>query len=597
VQGDSVFDKQGGAAAPPVQVAKGADPRNQSSSPKEIFMSPLNRLLFDMCSTGGLRRGAWLLVFLGSFSALAAHGQDVPRVEGTAPRGHELLKHQRGGAYFIARTLKEDYERLLAQVKALKQDLEAQRITGLEAERELRGLQDALEKLRAEIEEKKVLVRPVRIHQQTETTLFDLGAERLLVITADNIRIEGWDGPQVKCVLEKTVLAADDKPVDEHLKGLQVVHRHGPAPNLVGRPAAETDAGERKFLASPDGKKLDEQGRKSRHALVHQIAGAYGVYREFQGKAIDTLEIEGLTHEQGNRQIVVGIKVPGGGGTLGSDWQRHAALTVYAPRCKSVALRGCLAGLDVADLHASLVLTRAGSQNRDYNGTFRVRNLNGDLTADNVPLDLVDSVHGNVQIISTLELANTGVQHEGGQRTAYTPPPRVLVCRNIDGDFSAWFTRGDLKLTDISGRIDVRNEFGDTTLVAAAPIAAKSHRLLSESGRIEVQLTRDATGDLPIQALTNCGTVRTNAHQDFLEDTSFSTGATAEKVGRDSRGRDWRGVKSARKASHGPESFSVGPESFFAGMERLDAVLTGDDRTSGLDLISRGGTVIVTVNE
>ena len=50
--------------------------------------------------------------------------------------------------------------------------------------------------------------------------MYELGPYRLLVITADNIRIEGWDGPQVKCVLEKTVLAPDDNPVDDHLKGL-----------------------------------------------------------------------------------------------------------------------------------------------------------------------------------------------------------------------------------------------------------------------------------------------------------------------------------------------------------------------------------------
>ncbi len=40
-----------------------------------------------------------------------------------------------------------------------------------------------------------------------------------------------------------------------------------------------------------------------------------------------------------------------------------------------------------------------------------------------------------------------------------------------------------------------------------------------------------------------------------------------------------------------------GPASLFARIERLDAVLTGADRSGGIDLISRGGIVIVTVNE
>jgi hypothetical protein len=380
---------------------------------------------------------------------------DVPRVEGTAPPGHELLAHRRGGAYFIAKALKEDYDRLLGQMKALKAELGAGRMTGEEAQRSLRDLQGQLEKLRKEIEQKRVLVSPVKIHVQTETTTFDLGPEQLLVITADNVQVEGWEGSQVKCVLEKTILAPDDKPVDAHLKGLKVIHKLGLVRQLVGRTPAEVDADEQKFLASPDGREMNDDNRRSRKALVQQIAGDYAIFHDFQGKSIDTLEIEGLTHQQGNRQIIVGINSPDGGGTLGSDWQRHAALTVYVPKCRAVALRGCLVGLDVTDLHAALILSRAGSQNRDYDGTFRIRGLDGDLTVDNAPLDLIESVRGNVTLVSTMEMANTGTQHAGGERTAYTPPPRVLTCRNIEGDFSAWFTRGDLKLSEISGRIDV----------------------------------------------------------------------------------------------------------------------------------------------
>jgi hypothetical protein len=551
----------------------------------EVGMFYFNSSILRIRSRMSVRCRAVLLALVGCLAASAARGQEPPRVEGAAPPGHDFLKHHLGGAYFVARGLKQDYDRLLDRVKSLKGDLDAERISGPEALRELRSLQTQLDKLRAEIEEKKVLVRPVKIHGQTETMLFDLGPERLLVITADRIRIEGWDGPQVKCVLEKTVLAADEKPVDEHLKGLKVVHRHGRARDIVGRTQAEVDADEQKFYASPDGKKMTEQGRKSRQAFVQQIADSFALYRDFQGKDIDILEIEGLTHEQGNRQILVGIKSPDGGATLGSDWQRHAALTVYVPKCRAVVLRGCLAGLDVTDLNASLILSRAGSQNRDYEGTFRIRSLVGNLTVENAPLDLIDSVDGNVKIVSTMELANTGTHHEGGLRTAYTPPPRVLTCRNIGGDFSAWFTRGDLKLSGISGQIDIQNEFGDSTLVADGQLADKAHRLLSQSGRVEVQLTSAALAQIPLLALTNCSMVRTNARQDVLESTSFST-SSISGLG----SRDWHGVKSVRK----PEQ---GPASFFAGVERLNAILTGGDRSSGLDLISRGGTVVVTVDE
>jgi hypothetical protein len=251
----------------------------------------------------------------------------------------------------------------------------------------------------------------------------------------------------------------------------------------------------------------------------------------------------------------------------------------------AIRVRGCLAGLDVSDLQASLILSRTGSHDRDYEGTFRIRSLVGNLTVDNVPLDLIDAVDGNVKVVATMELANKGTHHEGGLRTAYTPPPRVLTCRNIGGDFSAWFTRGDVRLAGISGQIDVRNEFGDTTLIAGGQLADTAHRLLSQSGRIEVQLPSAGLAQISLLALTNCGTVRTNARQDALENTSFSTGRIS-----DLGSRDWHGLKSVRK----PEQ---GPESFFAGVERLNAILTGADRSSGLDLISHGGLVTVTVDE
>jgi hypothetical protein len=518
-------------------------------------------------------------------AAGTGRADDVQRIDGAAPANHEVLRHARGGAYFIAKGLKEEYDRLLGRVQALKADLAAERIEGVDARRILRGLQSQLDVLRKEIEDKKVLVLPVKVHTQSETTMYDLGPHRLLVITADNIRMEGWDGPQVKCVLEKTVLAADDKPVDDHLKGLKMIHRHGRAANLLGRTDAEILADEEQFLASSEGQNLNERSRKSRQALVRKIADGYSVYRDFQGREIDMLSIEGLTHDQGNRQIVVGIESPDGGGNLGSDWQRHAALTVYVPKCQAIALRGCLVGLDVSDIHANLVVSRADSQNRDYDGRFRIRELHGSLTVDNAPLDLIDSIHGNVTIASTTELANTGTQHEGGERTAYTPAPRQLTCQNIDGDLRAWFTRVDVRLSDIGGRIDVTNEFGETSFTATAALDDSPHRLIAQSGRIEAHLTRAAIGKLSVQGLTNCGNVRTNAGQDVLVNTNFTIG-----LGHDGTSRDWHGFRS--KPADGRHVAAD-----FDPIFRLDAVLTGADRTSGLDLISRGGTVVVTIDE
>lgn len=514
--------------------------------------------------------------------ASISHAQNR-RVEGKAPPDHAILKSTRDGAYFVAKELKEEYDKLVAQVRTLRDELRNEQIGSADALTRMRLLQERLQALRTEIEARKVLVAPVKTHVQEEVTMFDLGPDRLLVITADNLNVEGWDGPGVKCVLEKTILAPDDEPVDDHLKGLKVVHDHGRALGIVGKTQAEWDVEEEAYLASPDGKKLDEAQRASRHKFVQEIADSYRIYRNLQGKQVDTIEVTGITGEQGNRQISVRVESPNGGAMLGGHWQRHAALTVYVPRCQSLVLRGCLVHLDVRDVEAPVIVTRSGSHDRDYDGTFGIHNVKGSLTVNNAPLDVIEGVQGDISIESTMELANTGTQHEGGQRHFYTPPPRQLVCRDITGDFSAWFSRVDLQLYRITGKIDVRNEFGDTFLAIDQPLVEASHRVFSQSGRVEVSMKPDSLGSLPVQVLTSCGSIRTNTTQQMFDSTSFSTGSSP-----DGTGREWRGMKSRRKGDEQGMHF-------FEGMERLNAVLTGAPRGPGFDVINRAGAVIVTV--
>ena len=417
---------------------------------------------------------------------------DIPQVEGEAPAGQEALKHTRAGAYFVDTSLKEQYNRLLSRTKSLQADLDAERIGGAEALRELGDLQTKLQQLRDEIEKKKVLVQPGKLHKQSETTTFDLGPARLLFIMADDIRVEGWDGTQVKCVLDKTVVAADDKPVDEHLQGIKLVHRHGLAPNVVGPTPAELEAHQREFLASPDGQKLNEQQREAMLQTHRTSADSYNVYRAFQGKEIDTLEIEGLTYEQGNRNLSFEIRSGGTVRVVGSESQRYASLTVYVPTCQAVALRGAGENLDVEGLHGDLVVE--GQGDAGYGNNFRIRDLHGSLTVRNVPLEMIESIHGNVNILSTITNGPTYTGMRDGERILATPAPRVLTCRNVDGDLVAWVTRDELNLDTIAGRIDVNNEFGKTTLVVGRALAERPHRVVSESGRIEVHLAPDRLG-------------------------------------------------------------------------------------------------------
>ncbi len=96
-----------------------------------------------------------------------------------------------------------------------------------------------------------------------------------------------------------------------------------------------------------------------------------------------------------------------------------------------------------------------------------------------------------------------------------------------------------------------------------------------------MRLKRSALASLPIIALTNAGTVKSNSKRDELNETNFTTGNTA-----DGSRRDWRGLKSPRKRDGGDP---------FAEFQRPGAALRGDDRAAGLDLISQYGTIVVTV--
>ena len=164
--------------------------------------------------------------------------------------------------------------------------------------------------------------------------------------------------PGIKCVLEKTVLTVGDESAEPHLKALKVNHRLGHAPEIVGRTEAENAADKQKFQQSEVSRKLNDEQRAARRHLVRGIAGDYAAYREFQGKDVDIVGIDGTEFDQ-NRSITFGTRSAGGDGTFGSVRQRHVFLTVYLPACKSTVLCGCMVGLDVKGLKTALIVTQS----------------------------------------------------------------------------------------------------------------------------------------------------------------------------------------------------------------------------------------------
>src|SRR5262249_21173795 len=105
---------------------------------------------------------------------------------------------------------------------------------------------------------------------------------------------------------------------------------------------------------------------------------------------------------------------------------------------------------------------------------------------------------------------------------------------------------------------------------------------VSDAGRVEVRLHPGTLGDLTLEALTSSGIVRTNAPQQLFDDRHFTIG-----LGPDGTSRDWRGIRSNRGLE----------ERHNIDVQRLHAVLSGTDRSTGLDVISRAGTVVVTFDK
>jgi hypothetical protein len=143
----------------------------------------------------------------------------------------------------------------------------------------------------------------------------------------------------------------------------------------------------------------------------------------------------------------------------------------------------------------------------------------------------------------------------------------------------ASFSWVDLRLEGVAGKIDVSNDFGDTTLTAETTLAKARHRLVSQSGRIEARFTSSGLGSLPIQALTICGSIRTDAPFSILDPPQEATWPAA-----DGTACTWRGMISR-------PSDRMGDNDPVARSKVMRAVVNGEDDYPAVDLISRSGAI------
>jgi hypothetical protein len=519
---------------------------------------------------------AFTASFLGMTAATPAQqASENPSAKAVVPDGMAALSDTLTGSYFVAEPLKRQYDDLLGRLDALKRDIDGDRVAGANALKQLADLHDSLRDLRAQLDKSKVLVPIVHAHSLVEPLTFDIGPERIVVITADLVRVVGTDEDKLRCTLEKVFLGGDAREAEAELTAIKVVHRHGIQPDIVGKTAAEWDAEEAEFMKSPDGQKLTPENRSKRKTLVDSIRASRDRYRDYQGKAIDTIHVEGLTGQEGNKQMTLELAAKNGG-SVRSVWRRHATLTVFVPKCQRIAVRGALAGLDVEGVQGSLLVAKDGLHDRDYNAQFRIKGVRGDVTVSDFPLNSVEDVTGSVTVQAPTDFANSGTRHGPDGRVMYWNRALPCLIKNVGGDLRARFGRVDLRVQDVRGRIAVDNDAGDTQVVVGSPLTAGAHRLTTVSGTVDVSFGRGALGDVPVIAAMNHGTLRTNTSQDQFPTFMIGGGSSP----------GWHGI---RRVS-GKEDSPLTPVGFAENLKP-------DNESPGLVIRTLAGTIVFTVTD
>ena len=497
-----------------------------------------------------------------------------------APPNHAILSSTLNGWQFVPKELKNEYDATLSQLESLQFEADAGKVNVQDALAKLAVLKNQLEIVRAKLEASRVFVAGAKVHEQTESIEFQLGRERRLTITANDVRVVGWNEAKVKVELRKIVLSVEDEPIEHQLKAIRIQHHLGPAA-FAGLSEVQREASEKKFLESRGDDWTAEQLSEYRKRLS-EVQKHFAIHQELLGKDIDQLSVAGLDY-QSNPLISTKVKSEGGDGQWGTARQRYAELTVYVPACESVCVRGAKRGLKVENLMGSLTLVDEGSTDSDARGRFEVDGLRGNLKCKNFPLHRIANVDGHVSVESFLEFGveGMGTSHRRGMREMTAARPFAVKVANVTDGVTLRFGQVALDLDNISGTIDVENQFGSTRVNVKEKLSDGAHRLVSQSGPIEVRLSGEAWNSTSVVAATNYGGVRTNIEDHEFGDFRLSGPDRTKDVQ-----RGWSGF---RKTSEADEPFS----NLMRLLDRLDAVEKDAPRSNGLDILTGSGQIIV----
>jgi hypothetical protein len=484
----------------------------------------------------------------------SAQEQDPGKGRTKAPAGYDVFDSDSTGSYFVARPLKEKYDGLMKRAGELRAEIDDARIDEATARREVDRLQAEIDEAIRAIDKAKLYVPGATVQNRAATRSIPLGPGDLLLVDAENVEIRGGDEPEVKCVVKKTVLGEIGKEQDltPEFDGIELVVRKALGREMFGFYKTAAD----------------------RPALRHEYEQF--PFKPFLDREFTVVSIKGLTYAEGNRQVKVEATNAEGGGRFGSDWQRRAKLLLTVPKCQGVAVQGALGGFRVHSLAAPLMVQ--GTGNRDYQARYEVMDLGGPLTTSGIPIHHIGGVKGDVSIVTTSYGEDVNTSHGPDGVTMRPVPPQETSYKDIQGNLRARFCRAALNLEGISGRVDIENAFGKTVWRSDRPLAALDHRIVAQSGPIEVRFSPAALGKLRLAVFTECGAVRLPGGNTGLQSLMFH-GSMGDVIS-----RSWHGFFTGNQNNRGDNpSDSL--------MMRLPAALRGEGRSPGIDIISRAGTV------
>jgi hypothetical protein len=504
---------------------------------------------------------AAIVLVLAVSDLLAGVANEPAREQGkkaVAPGDAAIFAQDRAGAYFIARPLKEKYDSLQKRVAVLRTDIREAKIDSAQAHRQIAALQAELKDLLQQIDATKLYIPGAKIQTRIETTTIPIAGNDLLLIDCENVEIQGWNGPGIECVLEKTVLDEDGTRFDADFAGIKLVTRKATGNDFFGF---------YKAMASRSGER--------EKALWNGF-----IFKEYIDHDLSYITVAGLT--DGNGYINLKMHSETGDGSESSQRRRHAKLKLRVPKCRLVGVRGALGGFRARDLNTSLSVL--GEGNRDYSTTYSVSNLLGLFTAENIPIHRIDGIRGNVSVLDMAYAENRSSGFGPDGQTSRSESPKASTYRDIHGDLTARSCRADLTLEQIEGRIDVQNDFGNIDWIVNKKLGQdQDHRLVSQSGSIDIRLDETALGDLKMSLFTECGILHLANGVEGFKSMMFNS------MEGDVVRRSWH-AQIRKKAPGGQRD----PMESFETFQRVADALYGRPRQPGVDVISRAGTITVT---